>query len=70
MKNLREKLNINYFDCIMDQNSLTDDDFNSPRYLGSLTWCAYLAYIKVNIDLAKEILEPFISLNFDGNYDK
>lgn len=38
MKNLREKLNINYFDCIIDQNSLTDDDFNSTRYLGSLTW--------------------------------
>lgn len=71
MKNLKEKLGqVNYFDSIIDSKALDINDYNSPSYLEVLTWYSYLAYLKNNEILAKEILIPFEKISFDGNYDK
>lgn len=71
MKDLKEKLgNVNFLDSIIDSNALLYNDLNSPLYLETQIWGAYLAYVKQNILLVEEILEPFQNISFDGNYDK
>lgn len=45
-------------------------DLENPNYLKSIMWSAYFAYFLSEDDLLRNILDSFVNICFDGNYDK
>lgn len=45
-------------------------DLENPNYLKSMMWSAYFAYFLSKNEILCKILNSFINIEFDGNYDK
>lgn len=45
-------------------------DLDNPNYLKSMMWSAYFAYFLSENELLRDILNSFVNIKFDGNYDK
>lgn len=49
---------------------ITENNIENPNFLRNLNKSSYFAYLNNNIGLCNQILEEYITLPFNGNYDQ